>query len=207
MPNWNESKPQGSDRVRELGQLVRDNKTHLDDALQKHFYWSDSTTSAGVPRFSTATGTFRAFFGTASSFSTTGDTGRLMVTADGATTWALNTSYSSLRAPNFAGAATLSSTNVVVRDAAGGQGANDTRFVIDTGVSGAGRASGTHNNLFNATFTATPTVQIVSADPQCRYVVAVSAINASGFSSQESALVAEPSASSIRWWAFGTVAL
>jgi hypothetical protein len=205
MANWNEAKPQGSDRVRELGKLVRDNKTHLDDAMQKHFYWSDSTSSAGVPRFSDGTGSFRAFYGAVSSFSTSPDTGRLMVVADGAATWTDGTSYSTLRTTSFDGAVTLSSTNVVVRDAAGGAGANNTRYVIDSGQEGGARASGTFNNLFNAPFTATPNVLIESADPLCRYIVAVSAVNASGFSSQESCMQAEASASSIWWWAVGPV--
>ena len=207
MPNWNESKPQSSDRVRELGAVVRDNKAHLDAALQKHFYWSDSTLSAGIPRFSDATGTFRTYWGAASSFSTSGDDGRLMITADGATTWSLNASYASLRATRTVGAVTLSSANVLVRDAAGGAGANDTRYVIDTGTAGGARASGTYKNDFTAPFTSAPAVFITSADKGARYIVAVSAIGTSNFSSQESCMRAETSSSSIIWWAVGPIAI
>jgi hypothetical protein len=205
MATWNESKPQGSDRVRELGKLVRDQKTHIDESLQKHFYWSDSTTSAGVPRFSDGTGTWRTFWAPASSFSTSPDTGRLMITADGAATWADGTSYSTLRATNFDGATTVSSANVVVRDAAGGAGVTETRYVIDTGEEGGARASGRYENAFTAPFTSAPQVLVTSTDVSARYVVGVFAVSTSGFSSEESSLVAEPTTSGIYWWAVGPV--
>lgn len=209
MANWSEAKPQPSDQVRELGSVVRDNKTHLDAALQKHFYWSDSTLSGGVARFSNATGTFRAYWGTASSFSTTGDSGRLMITSDGAAGWTDGTSYASLRATNFEGALTLSSAHVIVRDAAGSAPATDVRYVIDTGSSTT-HITGQFNNTFVAPFSAAPTVYVTEMDAGARYLVAVSAIDASGFSSQHSALAAEGASgmsSRIMWWAFGEVAV
>jgi len=68
---WRTTKPVESDRVKNLGGVIRDNKSAFDVALQKCFYWSDSESSAGIVTSSATTGTARAFYDAASRLSTT----------------------------------------------------------------------------------------------------------------------------------------
>lgn len=80
---WDESLPVGSSYLSDLAPLWRSVKTSVDAALRDHFYWSDSTSSAGEPRFSTTTpGSCRAYYGPRSAVSTPGRVGSLMLVSD-----------------------------------------------------------------------------------------------------------------------------
>src|SRR3990167_3887066 len=79
---WDELTPTGDSYLSDLANKWRSVKSNVDTALQQHFYWSDSTSSAGEPRFSTTTpGSCRAYVGTRSTVSNTGRNGSLMVVA------------------------------------------------------------------------------------------------------------------------------
>lgn len=86
---WNEVKPEASDFVRDTGALLREHKGSIDTWLQQTFYWSDSTSSAGVTRLSTVTGGLRAFVGTYSALSSN-ETGTFFLASDTRRLYALS---------------------------------------------------------------------------------------------------------------------
>ena len=97
---WRTRKPNEADRVKNLGKVIRDNKTALDTAMQKSMYWSDSEVSAGMTHFSITTGSARAFYDTASRISisliSSSVTGRLYLTSDTSRLYMMSSVTSSL---------------------------------------------------------------------------------------------------------------
>ena len=83
--SWDETLPENDDQVKGIGGVLRDRKADFRAALERHFYWTDSSNaSAGVPRLYTAsadTGSARAFYAAESAVSAHRD-GTLFVTSD-----------------------------------------------------------------------------------------------------------------------------
>lgn len=83
MIQWDETSPTGGSYLSDLGAKWRSVKSSVDSVMQQHFYWSDSTSSAGEPRFSTTTpGSCRAYIGDRSTVSHPGRDGSLMYVSD-----------------------------------------------------------------------------------------------------------------------------
>jgi len=47
MAVWKSNRPEGHEQLQDLGNLMRSNRSALDDGLQQHFHWSDDTANAG----------------------------------------------------------------------------------------------------------------------------------------------------------------
>ena len=82
---WRENKPDPDDKLNELGEVIRSQKTEFRSALEKHFFWTDSSNaSAGEPRLSDGSanaGTARAHFAAESAVSADRD-GKLFLASD-----------------------------------------------------------------------------------------------------------------------------
>lgn len=80
---WDETVPQPTSYLSELAEVWQSTKSSFDAAIRTHFYWSDSTSSAGEPRYSTSTpGSARAYYGLRSAVSDPKRIGSMMVVSD-----------------------------------------------------------------------------------------------------------------------------
>ena len=85
---WNENFPRNADRVNTLSTRWPSIKTAVRTAMEQHFHWSDSTSSAGEPRLpvgvpsDTSPGGARFYYGARSAFSNPDRLGAAMIVSD-----------------------------------------------------------------------------------------------------------------------------
>ena len=197
--SWIEDKPERSDLIRDFGPLVRSQKTEFRAAVEKHFFWTESSgLSAGEPNHqvaSTATGSCRAFFGTASEVSASRD-GQLMVTSDTTRLYAL-TSASSV----MVGAAAA-----VTNPLTGSSG--NLRVLVQSDELSSNFANGTFNISFPVEYGAAPTQLVIqprfNANNEMAYAV-ISDLTAGGFEFKQ---IMNVGANALMMWrSVGTVAI
>lgn len=86
--SWNENRPRNADRVNALSTRWPSIKTAFRLAMEEHFHWSDSTSSAGELRLpigvpsATSPGSARFYYGLRSEFSNPDRVGAAMVISD-----------------------------------------------------------------------------------------------------------------------------
>lgn len=86
--NWDENFPRDTDRVDTLSSRWPSIKTAFRSAIEQHFHWSDSTSSAGEPRLpigvpsATSPGGARFYYGVRSAFSHPDRVGAGMIISD-----------------------------------------------------------------------------------------------------------------------------
>ena len=196
--SWVEDKPERSDLVRDFGPLVRSQKTEFRAAVERHFFWTESSgLSAGEPNHqvaSTATGSCRAFFGTGSEVSASRD-GQLMVTSDTTRLYALTS----------AGSVLLGAAAAVQLPLTGASG--NLRVLVQSAQAATNYADGTHNIAFPVEYAAAPTHLVIQpklANNNDGAYAAISDITAGGFEFR----VQNLTASTELWWrSAGTVAI
>ena len=152
--SWVDDKPERTDLVRDLGPLVRSQKTEFRAAIEKHFFWTESSgLSAGEPNHqigSATTGSCRAFFGTESQVSTALSDGQLMVTSDTTRLYAL-TSVSSV----MIGSARAIHNQII------SQNSGDQRVLVQSDLSTLGHGDGVFVISFPVEYSA-PATSVVA---------------------------------------------
>jgi len=176
---WNDEKPRPNDQFKELPSIIRSNKSSLDSILQKHFYWSDTVASGGIPRESTTVpGNARAFYGARSTVSDPGYDGALFVVSDESRVLATLSSNSVL----------VGSSRALSYGTTLGSSAVNSRWVTATGVEDIGAATD-QKISFGVTYDTAPVGVWATASAQAAasigsYVVSVNTIGTSTFSAQ-----------------------
>ena len=198
--SWNEVKPEPNDFLRDLGPLVRSQKGSLDTWLQKHFYWSDSTSSGGITRLSTTSGATRAFVGTTSQLSSS-ETGRFFITSGTSRLYALTPQSGET------GTLLMGSARALVALSATKQPATS-RWLAQSGTQ-AIAAGVTESIVFTTAYSVAPTVAITPKGTDVDSLYAVTVVSASGFSASAVTLSAAAATgdAGIYWRSEGTVAL
>lgn len=216
---WSNAKPTPNDLLGEFPSVITTNRTALRQAMERHSFWTDSSTnSIGIPRLSDGSsgpGSFRAFYDTdshasASSTATKALSGRLYLTSDSSHLFALIGFTGGILGTS---ANPMGGINAVVYQTGSQATIPQGNGVLTqmSAVSVVATSSGTSLSsvTFATAYNVAPTVQVtpVSTDTTTLVFAAVTAINASGFSVGLRSLAATTFATNLFWRSHGTVAL
>jgi hypothetical protein len=204
---WLTTKPESTDLLSELAGVVRAQKTQLDSALQHTMYWSDSTSSAGITRLSTITGSCRALVASESALSSN-ETGILFWASNVSRLYALGHGWA---ASEESSAVLVGSRAAIVQGSTGTVTAN-TRFLTQSGVVSGQVETATGTVTFGTAYAATaPTITTTPlyADVAEPYTVHVTATAAAGFDWRVDRWKGgpDPGGGGFAWRSVGTVAV
>ena len=213
---WNESKPSPTDIPNlELPSVITTNKTVLRQALEKHMFWTDSSTnSIGVTRLSEGSsgpGSARAYFDVESNVSVPlapakALAGRLFVTSDTSRLFG----YIDFAGGGFGTAkAVLGSKNIVTYQPSFATIPQNTVTLVQFGTAVVGSRT---TVAFGSAYSVAPTVQLTivsdgTANPANFGTVALLSSSITNFSAQLTALFGSVSNFSVLWRSHGTVLL
>ena len=205
--SWIETRPEQNDLLADLGPLVRAQKGSLDTWMQKHFYWSDSTSSAGITRLSTITSSTRAFFAAESALSSN-ETGSFFLTSD------TSRFYHLTPQSGETGTLLLGSVKGIVADGIGTAKQTATsRWLVQAGtfanLSDGGVAAITFSPAYSALVAPTLMITPRMGAATNGYILSISALNPSGASILATFIGAGPETNDagVFWRSEGTVAL
>lgn len=190
MINWDESRPQGSEALSELGQVWRSFKSNFQSAFSQSFYVTSST-STGQPRASSGTPGFcRAYYGPRADVSHPDRSGTLMVVSD----------ESRLVAFGSAGSNVIGSYKAIFSWVGMSASSLGVYPVFDSGETSFGGGAGNYKLSFNTTFTVTPAVFVTDSSASGSYTYGVEEVGLSSASVITSLLDAlDPTDAAVRW--------